>query len=323
MCICCCVSRKTLIIYSIVITTIAIIYGIVAMALYASNTEVYKTLKDFIDLYDSLKTLGQLARRLKGFYQSLYGDPDLSALDIIDHASMRRIYDLTGKDLEDNPYFLIKILKKLEDTCGSILFAFPIGFLAAEIVYLVFICITGENQLTGTRSHCVLNFFKTFTYALSIIFIFLGFFYGGILIAVFYEYIRLIKNFDSCARRIIIGSAFGFYSFWFYITLACAFGRERRLFKQGGSIVNTAIIAQYDINGNPIPGAVIPAQVVVSPQVMVQPVSVQVQQVPVYNQQQPPNDINMHLKKKMKVPSQLEPEKEINSDRMLNTNKIN
>ena len=97
---------------------------------------------------------------------------------------------------------------------------------------------------------------------------------------------------DSCSKGISIGIVYGYYSFWFYITLSCIFGKERRLFIEVGSQDNPGIRAQYDINGNLIVRTVPVTQVVgYSAQVLVQPMAIPYQQVPVlnYNVQVPSN----------------------------------
>ena len=62
MCFCCCVSRKSIIIYAIVISVIAFIYGIVAIAEFGSSTDIYKALIEKLkeieeeDKYSTSKT---------------------------------------------------------------------------------------------------------------------------------------------------------------------------------------------------------------------------------------------------------------------------
>ena len=62
MCLCCCVSRKSIIIYAIVISAIAFIYGIVAIAEFGSSTDIYKALIEKLkeieeeDKYSTSKT---------------------------------------------------------------------------------------------------------------------------------------------------------------------------------------------------------------------------------------------------------------------------
>ena len=76
------------------------------------------------------------------------------------------------------------------------------------------------------------------------------------------QYVNLLKNVDSCVIGIIIGIIFGYYCFWYYIILACAFGKEHTLFKEVGSETNPGPKAECDVNGNPIVRAVIVQQVI-------------------------------------------------------------
>ena len=46
MCFCCCVTRKSILIYTVVISSFAFIYGIVAISRFGSSTEIYKALID-------------------------------------------------------------------------------------------------------------------------------------------------------------------------------------------------------------------------------------------------------------------------------------
>ena len=46
MCFCCCVTRKSILIYTVVISSFAFIYGIVAVSRFGSSTEIYKALID-------------------------------------------------------------------------------------------------------------------------------------------------------------------------------------------------------------------------------------------------------------------------------------
>ena len=77
------------------------------------------------------------------------------------------------------------------------------------------------------------------------------------LFAIFIIYIGLVDNTDSCSRRIFLQYAYGYFSFWIYITLACIFGKERQLFIDVGCETNPGVKATYDVNGNVIVRAVI------------------------------------------------------------------
>ena len=184
------------------------------------------------------------------------------------------------------------MLKGMENGLGTILFVFSIIFLVAEIVYMVFICGVSENQVLKVGTFHVLRVLKVITYTFSIIFIFLSLFYGVMLFAIFITYIGLVDNTDSCSRRILLQYAYGYYSFWIYITLACIFGRERQLFLAVGSEVNPGLRAEYNISGVPIVRTVVTPQIIgVGPQMVVQPAIFPYQQVQVYNQQMMPNQM--------------------------------
>ena len=63
MCICCCFTRKSLLIYGIVLTSVAFIYGIVAISQFGSNTDEYDLIKKGLDMCDAISGYG--SRRLK------------------------------------------------------------------------------------------------------------------------------------------------------------------------------------------------------------------------------------------------------------------
>ena len=104
---------------------------------------------------------------------------------------------------------------------------------------------------------------------------------------IYIEYFFLLLTFDTCLKNIIIQMAFGYYGFWFYITLSCAFCRERTHLTNIGCVEKPGPNAKFDINGNQI----IHTQQVIQPvivggQFMPQQMP---QMVPV--QQQPMNNI--------------------------------
>ena len=276
MCICCCTSRKALLIYAIVVTTITVGYGIFSVANFGSNTVVYKVLKAQIEVYDALKSLYSYIR--------LLDDEDI-AYSIQDAISIGRIYRLTSLDFETTNYKLIPILKGIENGAGVAIFALSIIFLVAEIIYLIFACGIRETQLASNLVYCVLNILKIITYTLAIIAIFYSAAYGVILIIILVQYMALVKNIDSCSLGIIYGIAYAYYSFWAYITLSCIFGRERQLFKSVGSVANPGTAALFDINGNPIARPAVSTQVVVVPQSVVQPMNYPYQNLGNTNQQ--------------------------------------
>ena len=285
MCICCCFTRKSLLIYSIVITCFAFVYGIMAISQFASKTGNYKILKGIIDAYETSKASN--SRRLKP--TNYYYDDEYYHLENDDRA-VYNMY-LNVAEFGDYTFGIIKRLKGIENGLGSILFVFPIIFLAAEIAYVVFVSGNRETQVLAMKTYEVLNALKIVTYTLSIIFIFLAIGYGALLLGALIQYISYTEVFDSCCSKILIGMIFGYYSFWFYITLACILGRERQLFIEVGNETAPGPRATYDINGNAIMRAIVPnTQVIgITPQMMVQPVNLPYQQVQVlntpYNQQ--------------------------------------
>ena len=294
MCFCCCISRKSIIIYLIVITIIAFIYGVVAISEFGSKTEIYKYFVDKIEYLEEHKT----SRRLQYYspYYTNYYNYDYAKL-ILDSASKAKIDSLTMNILEENGYGLIKSLKGIENGLGVLLFVFTIIFLAAEIVYLIFAWGTKEVQIMKTTLFNILNGVKIGVFTFAIIFIFLSILYGILLIAVLAQYISLIGFFDSCGIGMVVGMIYGYYCFWIFITLSCGFSKERSLFVEVGSEAKPGPKAEYDVNGNPIIKAVIPVQAVIVNQPNM---AVPYQQVPynnpqvqpvIYQQQQPPQPV--------------------------------
>jgi hypothetical protein len=294
MCFCCCTTRKSILIYLIVVSSFAFIYGIIAIAEFGSSTDIYDYLIKTLDRLENQGSSGS-SRRLY-CYPGDYGYPYCNSYDydlaksILDTASVAQIDQLTYEDISGKSYGLVKSLKGIENGLGVILFIFPIIFLAAEIVFLVFAWGNKEYQIMKTSTYNILYGIKIAAYALAIIFIFLAILYGILLIVALVQYIGLVKIFDSCAIGIVIGMVYGYYCFWYYIILSCGLASERNLFVGVGSEEKPGPNAQYDVNGNPIVRAVIaatPAIIGVSPQMVVQPVqpmTIPYQQVPVYNQ---------------------------------------
>ena len=274
MCICCCFTRKSLLIYWIVLTSVAFIYGIVAISKFGSNTDEYDAIKTFLDTCDAISGYG--SRRLEN--KDL---PPLTAKYLETNTEKRKLY------LCDGSYGVLKSLKGIENGLGTILFIFPLLFLIAEIVYLIFTCGISENQVHSLTTFNVLNILKSSTYSLSIIFIFLAILYGILLFIALMQYYSFypdtITPEGKCSSGIIYGMVFGYYSFYFYITLATILGRERALFLEVGSQEKPGPRAEYDINGNMIARAVVTQQVVTVPQMVVQPMTIPYQQVPAVN----------------------------------------
>ena len=295
MCFCCCTTRKSILIYLIVVTSFAFIYGIIAISQFGSSTDIYDYL---IDKLDRLESSGSPSSSSGGWngnrrLQS-YNHPNTyqAAKVILDTASVSKIDSLTYEDINGKSYGMVKSLKGIENGLGVVLFIFPILFLVAEIVFLVFSWGNKEFQIMKTSTYNILYVLKIIAYALAIIFIFLAVLYGCLLIVALAQYISLVTFLDSCARGIIIGIVFGYYCFWYYIILSCGFASERNLFISIGSEEKPGANAQYDVNGNPIVRAILSAQPVigVNPQMVVQPIqpvqqmAIPYQQIPVYNQ---------------------------------------
>ena len=257
MCICCCTSRKALLIYAIVITAITVSYGIFSVANFGSSTYVYKYLKARIDGFE-----GRIAS-YTSFINSL--NEDNIAYSVQDAISVTRITNLNYIELQTKSHNFIPLLKGIENGAGIVLFVLSILFLVAEIVYLVFACGIRETQLASNTVYCVLNILKIITYTLAIICIFYSAAYGAILIIILIQYMALVVNIDSCVLGIIYGIVYAYYSFWAYITLSCIFGKERQLFKAVGSVANPGTAALFDISGNPIARPPVATQVVVQP----------------------------------------------------------
>lgn len=279
MCFCCCESRKALLIYSIVISGLAFIFGIVVIAEFGSKTDVYKAL---INQIEGLEKCGKKCSSSSSFrwYLDLNfkktkkrklasgRDEYEFAKDVLDYESLIRISSLTYNDLEKNSYGLIKSLKGIEMGLGIILFIFPLIFLCAEIAYLIFVCGIRETQVLSLKTYKIFNIIKLVTYILSIIFIFLAVLYGTLIIVALAQYIKLVDFIDSCVIGMIIDIVFGYYSFWYYIILACALGKERKLFIDVGNEASPGPKAEYDVKGNPIQKTVIVQPVIgVIPQV--------------------------------------------------------
>lgn len=94
---------------------------------------------------------------------------------------MDKIWSLTYKDLQEKKYDLIKRLKGIENGLGIILFIFPLIFLVAEIVYIIFVCGIKETQVLRITTYTVFNILKIITMTLAIIFILLALLYSILL----------------------------------------------------------------------------------------------------------------------------------------------
>ena len=298
MCFCCCESRKAILIYLIVITCLAFIYGIISISKFGSNTDIYKMLNARIKELEKQSTssnnnnynynynnYNSNYRRIDyNPYTNSYSNNYNYAKAVLDAESAAKIASLTSADINNNSHGMIKNLKGIEKGLGVVLFVFIIIFLVIEIFYMIFASGNKESQIMKNNIYNILNISKIISLTLSIIFIFLSILYGILLIVALAEYINLVGNMDSCTTGIIINIIFAYYCFWFFITLSCGFSKERTLFVDVGCEEKPGPKALYDVNGNPLPRQIM----VVSAASLNQPnqtTGVNYQQVPIINQQ--------------------------------------
>ena len=356
MCFCCCVTRKGILIYALVDSIVAFIFGIVAISLFGSKTDIYDALIariDTLELYgksesssssssastycSNLYTYGTSDYRNCIYYFSLkrklaspsytYSNSEYYDLaeSTLNQESLKNIMNLTYNDLEENDYSMVTSLKGIENGLGVVLFVFSLIFIIILVVYIILAWGIKETQLMRTTPYNILNGFKIGTMTLAIIFIFLAILYAVLLIVAMIEYISLVDNIDSCASGIIIGIIYGWYSFWYYIILSCALSREHTLFKEVGSELKPGPKAEYDVFGNPIiRQAVIVQQVVgVTPQIIGQPMvdpNMPYQQIP-YGTQSRPSVPVIHQQQPSQEPmyENQQKQQQINADQMGNS----
>ena len=270
MCFCCCATRKPILIYAIVISSFAFIYGIITISKFGSKTDIYTFLiariKELENEPDALSTIynnvysngnsyndyyykikNNNTRRINNdddYYDDYYADYYID--------SYSKIMSLTKYVIDNSAYDFIIRLKGIENGLGTILFIFPLLFLIIEIVFLIFSWGIKEFKILPDKTFNIFNIIKIMCITFSTIFIFLSALYGVLLVWVFCEYICLIEILDSCATGIILGMIYGYYGLWYYIILSCAFCKERTHFLNVGCESKPGPEAKYDINGNPI-----------------------------------------------------------------------
>ena len=282
MCFCCCATRKAILIYAIVISSFAFIYGIAAIAKFGSSTKIYKVLvnrlkelekenqysydyDNFDDYYNNnnynnynyngyYKTKGNRRNSNKDndYYPYVNSYNIEFAKEILDSESYFKIKSLKSRDLNQKSYGLIKSLKGIENGLGVILFIFPLIFLITEIIFMITICGIKEFQVLSDRTFKVFDIIRILCITFSTILIFLSILYSILLVIVFVQYIKLLHIIDSCAIGVIIGMAYGYYGLWYYIILSCAFCNERTLFLKVGCESKPGPDAQYRLNGDHI-----------------------------------------------------------------------
>ena len=283
MCFCCCETRKTILIYAIVISSFAFIYGIAALSQFGSKTDIYKALiakikvlesspysvldmdydytnndNDYYHYNSYYKKKNNSTRRISNNYDynalNIYSNDYYTntkyAKEILDYESYIIIMSLSKEDLEENSYGFVKSLKGIENGLGVLIFVFSLLFLAINIIFLIFACGIKEYQVLSDKIFKIFNITKMICTILSIIFIFLSVIYAILLAVALVQYIGLVENIDSCANGIIIGMCYGYYGLWYYIILSCAFSKERTKFLNVGCESKPGPDAKYDINGN-------------------------------------------------------------------------
>ena len=321
MCFCCCTTRFAVLIYMIVISALAFIYGIVAISNFGSSTKIYEYLinrideleeqksnssyyeddeyngyfrhNNFLSKNDVNQTRSEKNKRRINYYDSYYNSYVYNgyskknvelAKAILDTASVSNIDSLKPRDLKSHGYGLIKSLKGIENGLGVVLFIFPIIFLVIEVVLTIFSCGNKEFTVLSPVVFKSVNVILILCITLSTIFIFLSILYGVLLIVCLVQYLALVGFTDSCAFGIIYGIVYGYYGFYYYIVLSCAFCAVRQKFTLVGSSEQPGPDAKFDLNGNPMAPTVI--QTVAIPQaIQVQP---QPQQI-LYPQNNPQN----------------------------------
>ena len=244
MCFCCCVTRKSILIYAIVISSFAFISGIVAIAKFGSSTKIYKALvnrlkelekenqysydyDNFDDYYNNnnnnnnynnnnynnynynsyYKTKGNRRNSNKDNDYYPYVNPYNSefAKAVLDSASYFVIIKLGSRDLNQKSYGLIKRLKGIENGLGVILFIFSLIFLIIEIIFMITICGIKEFQVLSDKTYKVFDTIRILCITFSTILIFLSILYSILLVVVIAQYLHLIHIVDSCVIGVIIG----------------------------------------------------------------------------------------------------------------------
>ena len=260
-CFCCCHTRFSMLIYMMVISAIAFIYGIITISQFGSSTEIYKLLLNKIDYLENNKNSNNplsYANSIASSVKSLNNVNYQNIKSEVDRQAMNAIYDFNLASFTGNNFGVIKKLKGIECGLGIVLFIFPGIFLGVEILFLIFVCGIKEYKVLSTKMYNIFNIIKIVCIILSTLFIFLSVLYSALLIVALLQKITVALFPDSCTVGIVIGIVDGIYGFYFYIALSCAFCTERKKFLLVGSADNPGPDAKYDLNENPIAQRVIP-----------------------------------------------------------------
>ena len=281
MCICCCSTRKTLIIYGIAITGIAFIYEIAVISNFASRTKNYKILIKEFEVYEAETSYNSNANYIEIYYDLYnfylpYGD--------IEEFFIR--YESDYQYIKKDSYGMIKRLKGIENGFVIPFFIFTIIFLTAEIVYLYFAYGIGEYQLLKEKTYKVLNILKIISFFFSIILVPLNICFTVLVIFALFQYINFPESFDDCLVGMLLDIFLGIYNIYFYLNLIFIFFKELTLFRKVGSDISPGENAAYDLNGNQITRTAQGQQIIGINQQMLNPnINLSNQQVRIYNNQ--------------------------------------
>ena len=279
MCICCCTTRKILIIYGIAISGIAFIYEIIVIYNFASITNNYKILMKEFELYETFKELD--VNNLE-FYYDIYDY-------YLPNGDIKKFFDRYDSDytyVETYTYRLLKKLKGIENGFVIPFFIFTIIFLTAEIVYLYFAYGIGEYQLLKEKTYKVLNILKIISFFFSIILVPLNICFTVLAIFALFQYINFPESFDDCLVGMLLDIFLGIYNIYFYLNLIFIFFKELTLFRKVGSDISPGENAAYDLNGNQITRTAQGQQIIGINQQMLNPnINLSNQQVRIYNNQ--------------------------------------
>ena len=130
MCFCCCDTRKRTLIYAIVISTLAFIFGIFVIIKFGSRTKVYKALIKKIEYLED-KGYSSISDDFWIYYNYYYDDDDEyydNSKDDLDAASMAKILSIDYSYLKNNSYGLIKRLEGIESFQNILLFTINSNF---------------------------------------------------------------------------------------------------------------------------------------------------------------------------------------------------
>ncbi len=248
MCICCCITRQSLLIYTIVISVIAIAYGAYAISNFGSDTTIYKMLISKIEELE--KENKQNSRILSNEFRSLD-----DAQDILDNSNLskKRIRELSYKDINNVETGFVKALYDVEHGAGIAIFVLSILYFVISIIYLFFSCGEKEFMPLNLGVYCLLTILGSICSSLAGIFCGVCVLYAVCLAVAFYAYfLKLLIPLDGCLYGIIYQFVFAIYMFWYFIIVSCAFCSIRTHIIATGNVENIGPRARFDANGNPI-----------------------------------------------------------------------